>query len=162
MNLDQQHENNEVDYDYYSIWQSFIQSEEGHNFLNDLVEEEMKSDFGNEQLSKRLRTTRSSSYTRGTDYSLTKWGKMIKHPDVNNVRSKIGRLFRRRFRVPFPLFEVIVKMCDDNNIFELKNQYQPIIPTRICAKRCRMSIRHFEVKMAYIKERHSFSSKVNC
>ncbi|KAJ1466504.1 hypothetical protein T484DRAFT_1861512 [Baffinella frigidus] len=34
----------------------------------------------------------------------TKWGKMLANDAVKDPRSKLGRLFRRRFRVPHPVF----------------------------------------------------------
>jgi hypothetical protein len=42
------------------------------------------------------------------DFKGTKWGKMLAHPSVSDPRSKQGKLFRRRFRVPYPVFLQIV------------------------------------------------------
>jgi hypothetical protein len=36
-----------------------------------------------------------------TDYSQTNWGKFIADPRVREPQSKEGKLFRRRFLVPF-------------------------------------------------------------
>jgi hypothetical protein len=38
------------------------------------------------------------------DFKNTKWGKMLANNDLNNPRSKLSKLFRRRFRVPYPVF----------------------------------------------------------
>ena len=37
------------------------------------------------------------------------WGKMLKREGIDNPCSKEGKLFRRRFRVPYRLFEGIVE-----------------------------------------------------
>jgi hypothetical protein len=43
------------------------------------------------------------------NYWSTSWGKLLRHPEVKDVATKTGRLFRRRFRVPFSIFEFIVQ-----------------------------------------------------
>lgn len=64
------------------------------------------------------------------DYSSTKWGKLISHADTRNPTSWRGKLFRRRFRVPFPLFEeVLLPLCREKNIFD--EQRQGRIPLEI-------------------------------
>ena len=35
----------------------------------------------------------------------TPWGRMIRDPEVKDPHSRLGRLFRLRFRMPFDLFE---------------------------------------------------------
>ena len=39
------------------------------------------------------------------DFWQSNWGVMILHPDVRDPGTKLGKLFRRRFRVPFFIFE---------------------------------------------------------
>ena len=42
------------------------------------------------------------------------------NPEINNPNSKLAKIFMLRFRVPFILFkEKILKMCVDDNIFDL-------------------------------------------
>ena len=48
----------------------------------------------------------------------TYWGQLISHPNVKNPKAKEGKQFRRRFRLPFPVFEFLVKLCEQHNIFE--------------------------------------------
>lgn len=52
-------------------------------------------------------------------YHLSPWGMMLVHPrtKIPNDR-KGGKLFRKRFRVPFPLFERLVEMTRMNNWFK--------------------------------------------
>ena len=38
----------------------------------------------------------------------TYWGQCICHPDVSDPSTHEGRLFRRRFRLPFPVFTFLV------------------------------------------------------
>jgi hypothetical protein len=47
----------------------------------------------------------------------SRWGRLIAHPLVHDPQSRQGRLFRRRFRVPFPVFLQLVKDCKDKNVF---------------------------------------------
>ena len=62
------------------------------------------------------------------DFSSTTWGKMLSNPEVRDVNSSVGKLFRRRFRIPFPLFELLTEMCAIKNIFESKSADREKIP----------------------------------
>ena len=66
--------------------------------------------------SKRTRN-RNEKYI---NYSNTNWGKFIRDPLIKVPTSSKGLLFRRRFRVPFALFEYILQLCKDSNVFEVK------------------------------------------
>ena len=51
------------------------------------------------------------------------WGQLIRHPEVSDCNSAKGKLFRRRFRVPFPLFnEILVPICRQKNIFKTQRK----------------------------------------
>ena len=63
---------------------------------------------------------------RVIDFWETSWGKLISHPDVDNPRRKQGKQFRRRFRIPYPLFHYVVDCCKRENIFNLKYQSKEI------------------------------------
>lgn len=53
------------------------------------------------------------------DFWSTSWGLLITNPTTNDDSTREGRLFRRRFRVPFPVFrQVLVPLCADKNIFQ--------------------------------------------
>ena len=51
------------------------------------------------------------------DFWETQWGQLISHPNKNNPRAKEGKTFRRRFRLPFPVFQFLLKQCKDYNVF---------------------------------------------
>ena len=68
---------------------------------------------------------------KNIDYSKTKWGLMIRNPLVKFPDNRHGRLFRRRFRIPFQLFEILVKICTEKNIFEVKDISRVKIPIQI-------------------------------
>ena len=54
---------------------------------------------------------------------------MLQHPSINDPTSKIGNLFRRRFRVPYSLFkEVIVEECKRVNLFGVQYESKTRIP----------------------------------
>ena len=52
------------------------------------------------------------------DFWSSPWGILISNPVVENPKSKEGKSFRRRFRVPFPLFkEILLPLCIQHQIF---------------------------------------------
>ena len=56
------------------------------------------------------------------------WGKLLLDPNIENPNSGPAKKFRRRFRVPYPLFkDVIVPQCDEKNVFTGRNKFS--IPT---------------------------------
>jgi len=67
-----------------------------------------------------------NSYAR-MRFSDTTWGKMIMDETIENPRSRTAKKFRRRFRLPYPLFKKLVEIVDDKNIFHMK--YVSKIPT---------------------------------
>ena len=53
------------------------------------------------------------------DYWSSVWGIMLRNPEIEDPDSFVARKFRRRFRVPYPLFKtVILKQCIEHNIFQ--------------------------------------------
>ena len=62
---------------------------------------------------KRKRTV----YERCTDFWSTYWGSLISHPNVSNLKTREGKKFRRRFRLPFPVFEQLVDACETYEVF---------------------------------------------
>jgi len=63
---------------------------------------------------------RRRRYPDTVTFEETTWGKLIAHPDVRDPTTKLGKIFRRRFRLPFPLFEHLVQVCTDMDIFKTK------------------------------------------
>ena len=61
------------------------------------------------------------------------WGKLILNPNVENPKSIEGKRFRRRFRLPFPMFQYLVELCMRHNIFDLKNKSPIPIQLKILA-----------------------------
>lgn len=55
-------------------------------------------------------------------YEMSCWGRMLVHPRTRDPTDrKGGVLFRRRFRVPFPLYERLVEMTRSNGWFSERN-----------------------------------------
>jgi hypothetical protein len=50
---------------------------------------------------------------------------------VTNPNTKEGRMFRRRFRLPFPCFTLLLQICKDYNIFDMKYDTKPILEAKI-------------------------------
>ena len=71
------------------------------------------------------------------DYDQTKWGKLYMSESTRNPSSREGKLFRRRFRLPFPVFnEVIVPLCIQHDIFGRgKNSRIPVYIKAMAALR---------------------------
>ena len=51
------------------------------------------------------------------DYTQMSWWRLIRHPDIRDVNSRQHKYFRRRFRLPYALFEIIINMCYERNWF---------------------------------------------
>ena len=56
---------------------------------------------------------------------------MIRNPLVKFPDNRFGKLFTRRFRVPFQLYEILVDIHRDQNIFGIKNTARVKIPIEI-------------------------------
>jgi len=63
------------------------------------------------------------------DFWITSWGRRLLHPDTKNPKSTLGKLFRRRFRLPYPVFVDFVEQCKLHNVFDLK--YQRFLPVEL-------------------------------
>ena len=60
---------------------------------------------------------------RRFNYWDSEWGRLLLDPTIMDPKSPQGLKFRRRFRVPFPLFiEVIIPLCKERNIFDIKDE----------------------------------------
>jgi len=73
------------------------------------------AEFHNE--SPTLKRRRASKQPK-IDYWKTKWGQLLLNDQICNPFSAAAKKFRRRFRVPYPVFhEIIVPRCIEKNIF---------------------------------------------
>ncbi len=103
----------------FSHEDEFLEEEAIESLLFENIE-----DFVGKPLSKKKRSARIA-----IDYWKTTWGLWLKNPEIHNPNSKIAKIFMLRFRVPFILFnEKILKMCNDDNIFDLTYQSNKRIP----------------------------------
>jgi hypothetical protein len=84
--------------------------------VRDLLEE--KSEFLDKFCKNKMTRMGRTPYI---GYDQTPWGIMLQDPAINDVTSTIGKSFRRRFRVPYPLSdEVLVKECERIYLFGTK------------------------------------------
>ena len=75
---------------------------------------------------------RRNKTSRVFDYWGSQWGLLLNNPQTMDILSYEGRLFRRRFRLPFPVFkEILVPKCEEFNIFDNENPGKVIIPLEI-------------------------------
>ena len=56
---------------------------------------------------------------------------MIRNPLVKFPDNRFGKQFRMRFRVSFQLYEILVDICRDQNIFGIKNTARVKIPIEV-------------------------------
>jgi hypothetical protein len=89
--------------------------------------------------SRRKRKTSENPRNTHPNFVETPWGKLIYRlsalNDGNgpNVDSRDGMLFRRRFRVPWPLYCKLVVMCQENKLFgENSNLEADCCQSEIC------------------------------
>ena len=66
--------------------------------------------------------------SRKYDFWETGWGKNLRDPEIQRSGTQLGRKFRRRFRVPFPVFEHIVHQCKLVNLFGTIHEGKVRIP----------------------------------
>jgi hypothetical protein len=62
-----------------------------------------------------LKKTRNTP--KRVDYWETNWGKMVNDPDLLDPWTNKAKKFRRRFRITFSLFQYLVGLCKDINLF---------------------------------------------
>lgn len=65
------------------------------------------------------------------DYTKTTWGTLIRNPLVKFPDNRHGKLFKRQFRVPLQLYEIIVSLCKDKNVFGEKVGSRVKVPIEI-------------------------------
>ena len=51
------------------------------------------------------------------DYTNSTWGRMLQDHRISDPSSKQGKLFRRRFRLPYFVFQYIVSQCKSKGLF---------------------------------------------
>jgi hypothetical protein len=70
------------------------------------------------QIIEQIRIFRQRKYEKRPDYKSSVWGRMLVNPRIQDPDDrKGGKLFRRRFRVPYPLFEDLVSTTRGSRIF---------------------------------------------
>lgn len=85
-------------------------------YIFDMYAEEILEEKDVEYKEKKIRLRSSKCKLMETT-----WMRLIHNPNTYDPSSYEGKLFRRRFRVPFDLFkDKLVPMCTKANIFEMK------------------------------------------
>jgi hypothetical protein len=74
-------------------------------------------------LNKKRRRTEANTEEKVIDIWQSSWGKLISHQNVSDCNSFEGSKFRRRFRIPYPVFkELLIPLCEDRNVFMSKKK----------------------------------------
>jgi hypothetical protein len=59
-----------------------------------------------------------TSVPRDKDYWRSPWGKLLRNPSLKISGSYFYKQFRRRFRIPYELFNPLVEECEQHGIFD--------------------------------------------
>ena len=66
------------------------------------------------------------------DYDQSTWAIFMRDPDIRDPTSAAGKLFRRRFRVPYPLYQRLYQMCLEIGFEEKKDAAgRPGVPLQL-------------------------------
>lgn len=76
-----------------------------------------------QEASEKVKTRCSESRTV---YATTSWGLLLSRGYCKDIHHKDGKYFRRRFRVPYSLFERIVTICRQYNWFPESHRSAPL------------------------------------
>jgi hypothetical protein len=91
------------------------------------IEELIQRDYFNgvaiQNIKQKRRRTEASTEEKVIDIWQSSWGKLISHQNVSDCNSFEGSKFRRRFRIPYPVFkELLIPLCEDRNVFMSKKK----------------------------------------
>lgn len=96
--------------------QFFRASNSFDELFDEMLDEENTSDI--QSINNSYRKRNRSNYNRGPKmvkpddpWICCKWLLLLKHPDTRDPSKPKGKEFRRKFRVPLPVFESIVERC---------------------------------------------------
>lgn len=92
---------------------------------NIVIDDYNESEFRNKRKRSRL------SYARSKNLMDSAWGRLISDPNINNPRSMAAKKFKRRFRLPFELFEAFVNECIENNVFKTNYKTKITVKFRV-------------------------------
>jgi len=122
-----------------SLYNNFINDWIKNDFKNwfneNILVEELIDEFENEEkeeerefvFTKQKRDHYKPSGTSSVeDFDKTPWGILINDNSVKDPESKLGKVFRRRFRVPFILFEYLLELSLKYNLFGIIKTTIPI------------------------------------
>jgi hypothetical protein len=108
-----------------TLLEIFFKTDKGVDFIKQNVAKR-------EAFSKSL--YRRSTYAFSTcrvNFNETPWGRDLRNDKIQDPLSPIGKRFRRRFRLPYPLFLSLWSFCEENNIFGEQLKYRVAIPVEI-------------------------------
>ena len=115
---------------------TFIDSAEFHEIIikeamemfPDLWDDQHIDDKQVKQQKEKKKRKRETKY----NYFQHEWMMALSNPDIKIETSRTAITFRRRFRVPFSIFdEWIIPICRDNNVFEINDERKSRIPLEV-------------------------------
>jgi hypothetical protein len=56
------------------------------------------------------------------DYWDSCWGRMLLDPDITDPSTRSAKQFRRRFRTPYPIYFELVRLSQEFNLFNVRDE----------------------------------------
>ena len=126
---------------YDHLHSIFLSTEGAVSIIAQFIENE-PGVYVSTQANKRHKGTRyrrSQNDLRSDPESLwqTTWGRMLLSEEVKDPNSYVASKFRRRFRLPFSLFLLVVQKCKDAKVFgesKIPYEFKVLVALRILAR----------------------------
>lgn len=101
--------------------------------LSDLLEMDDDPNFSGEVDAEQIRNAFKPFKHRNTgtrmDYKASVWWQMLERSNCANFDHRDGKYFRRRFRVPFPVFKAMLNLCRENKWYP---ECHRSVPLEVC------------------------------
>jgi hypothetical protein len=121
-----------IEKDFKKLFDTILLSED---LLFDSSSEDENNNNNNNNNSSSSRRPRNYKPPGKSDikdyFKETAWGRLISNEKVKDPSTSCGKLFRTRFRLPFVVFEFLVKISSEFNLFEYSQTYKVSIPDEL-------------------------------
>lgn len=119
--------------DDFEEFDLFMESDEMIQIINHEIENMMPELFNDttkkQQEMKPKKKKKKRKRLTKIDLYNTEWMLALKNPEINDEYSPVATTFRRRFRIPFIIFnDWIVPICKQYNIFNIKEETKVKVP----------------------------------
>jgi len=117
--------------DDFQEFDLFMESDEMIELINEDILNMFPDEININQIQQNQKTKNKKKRKRWTkiDLSNNEWMLALQNPEIKDETSGVAIKFRRRFRVPFVIFnDWIVPICKQYNIFNIKEEAKVKVP----------------------------------